>query len=925
MKNPINYLLLLLFSAFNLWGQSGFINTFTECYYSYDTNNSNSDKSEHLFDCFIAAHDQIQVFGSRKNETLFTTQPSNDIISFAEFDKAGNVTTAKGFEINNQHSRQISNIVHKNFDLAACGSNNWILTTSVNNGQKDVVGYALSNNSQNIIDIINFTEQLNQNIEFSDFIINSNGQLIWIGVMPHTGNLQLGAYHNDCSNWLRREYSFHPIALPNGDHTVPKSIIQLHTPFMGAEYAITGSIGSNVFCLLLDNQLNPVFNGLNIYDIDSSPETKEIGVKLIQRLDGNIAIVGNRKKVVNNFPFPPLDYDEYFFILELDQNMNRANNHLYDIPDVCEEIKDFEINIEGDYIIVGNDSYNCSTLTSLSSPVSGYGFMARINRSGNTVWAKRFTESNSVTGTSFKNVEIVHDTHSDAVEQFVAVGSCWMSVLESTFPFDSYSTNFDNYIIKTSIEGELLDDNTCNEDIDIPPTYVNSTRYLGDVNVEDLLEEHVSLPPLEKDLLIEPEFCDFHHDCCEGTFNEFNAVFLSGATVVPFGCDGVLASLNDVGDCWQVTWDWGDGTTSGPMPATTASISHVYSDNKCADDYTVTWLVEEIDANGNTCYSNTSGTSILSKGSELVTNGDFSSPYTLVPVQGILNFAPVTCSSLPPSSRPSSLWGTYEVHTNASAMACNNEWCAIGQGVNNRFLAADGENGANLPITVGQLRLLWRQIVNVNPNSTYSLCFDTRNLQDPLLVLPNAIYWNPTVMASINGNTAVPITTLAQSACSNWTTLSGSWDSQNSAIADIRIFVMDIAGTTGNDIAIDNISLKQCLGGSGGDAVSGPSSEGNDDSILESLNIEMIESPSLQSSFKANVFPNPFSEQINITLLDSEGESQVTVYDLNGRLITKTVMHSQSHTIDTSELPQGLYLIRITNTLGNKEFKIVKN
>ncbi len=51
-------------------------------------------------------------------------------------------------------------------------------------------------------------------------------------------------------------------------------------------------------------------------------------------------------------------------------------------------------------------------------------------------------------------------------------------------------------------------------------------------------------------------------------------------------------------DCDQVTWIWGDGTTTGPLPGTSAGASHVYT----AGNYTVCMLVEEVDAVGNVCW-----------------------------------------------------------------------------------------------------------------------------------------------------------------------------------------------------------------------------------------------------------------------------------------------------------------------------------
>jgi hypothetical protein len=61
------------------------------------------------------------------------------------------------------------------------------------------------------------------------------------------------------------------------------------------------------------------------------------------------------------------------------------------------------------------------------------------------------------------------------------------------------------------------------------------------------------------------------------------------------------------------------------------------------------------------------------------------------------------------------------------------------------------------------------------------------------------------------------------------------------------------------------------------------------------------------------LFPNPTKDIVEIRLPESiEGEVQLEVYSANGRLVlSETSNASTNHTLDISEQPAGLYLVRI--------------
>lgn len=69
------------------------------------------------------------------------------------------------------------------------------------------------------------------------------------------------------------------------------------------------------------------------------------------------------------------------------------------------------------------------------------------------------------------------------------------------------------------------------------------------------------------------------------------------------------------------------------------------------------------------------------------------------------------------------------------------------------------------------------------------------------------------------------------------------------------------------------------------------------------------------------VYPNPFSDEINIT---SKEEVDVTVYNSIGQLV-KQIKFKDKTVIHTSELPKGVYMLFVKGQSGTQSYKVVKN
>ena len=61
---------------------------------------------------------------------------------------------------------------------------------------------------------------------------------------------------------------------------------------------------------------------------------------------------------------------------------------------------------------------------------------------------------------------------------------------------------------------------------------------------------------------------------------------------------------------------------------------------------------------------------------------------------------------------------------------------------------------------------------------------------------------------------------------------------------------------------------------------------------------------------EVNVYPNPATTVINI---DNAEGAQVSVFDINGRMISNIESASANQTIDASNLAKGMYIVRIAN------------
>jgi hypothetical protein len=73
---------------------------------------------------------------------------------------------------------------------------------------------------------------------------------------------------------------------------------------------------------------------------------------------------------------------------------------------------------------------------------------------------------------------------------------------------------------------------------------------------------------------------------------------------------------------------------------------------------------------------------------------------------------------------------------------------------------------------------------------------------------------------------------------------------------------------------------------------------------------------------KVDVFPNPANNVVNLNLTGFTGKSDVSLFDVNGRVVLTRLVSTVNSQLDVSALPSGIYMLRIKN--GGKEVHMTK-
>ena len=129
---------------------------------------------------------------------------------------------------------------------------------------------------------------------------------------------------------------------------------------------------------------------------------------------------------------------------------------------------------------------------------------------------------------------------------------------------------------------------------------------------------------------------------------------------------------------------------------------------------------------------------------------------------------------------------------------------------------------------------------------------------------------------------------------------------------------IDLAPYVGSDIEFELQQVGRYLGDFSLSAISG------DGTVLQNLAFTgAILSTNDPEMERLSLYPNPTKDLVTISGLS--GMNDITLYDINGRVITTIKSSLPTTTIDVNSLESGLYFVNIESQLRQKKLKFIKN
>jgi len=73
------------------------------------------------------------------------------------------------------------------------------------------------------------------------------------------------------------------------------------------------------------------------------------------------------------------------------------------------------------------------------------------------------------------------------------------------------------------------------------------------------------------------------------------------------------------------------------------------------------------------------------------------------------------------------------------------------------------------------------------------------------------------------------------------------------------------------------------------------------------------------------LFPNPFFDNIKVEVENFTGIIKLELIDLQGKVILRRNLLDKISSVSTSEIPDGVYIARLSDNNGTHSFKIIKH
>ena len=94
--------------------------------------------------------------------------------------------------------------------------------------------------------------------------------------------------------------------------------------------------------------------------------------------------------------------------------------------------------------------------------------------------------------------------------------------------------------------------------------------------------------------------------------------------------------------------------------------------------------------------------------------------------------------------------------------------------------------------------------------------------------------------------------------------------------------------------------------------------------IVTGTTCATLSNNSFSINSKLKIYPNPTQNDVTIQF-DALTNPKLQVLDINGRILMNQELNNTSNTINTSNLPTGLYLFKVSSNEGSSVSKVIKN
>jgi len=221
----------------------------------------------------------------------------------------------------------------------------------------------------------------------------------------------------------------------------------------------------------------------------------------------------------------------------------------------------------------------------------------------------------------------------------------------------------------------------------------------------------------------------------------------------------------------------------------------------------------------------------------------------------------------------------------------------------NAFIDSVANSSASVPLTITGGYTIGDINVNVNITHTY--------IQDMTLTLQGP--------ASIGS----PSIVLMREACGDNDNMDCTYDDDgNDPVCSGN------PSLTGLVAPLDSLSALNSLPADGEWILNISDPWNGDGGTVNNFSIDLCRvSPALStpevSLTQVRVFPNPTNELINVLIPNSVERTQIRLYDLQGREVGQKETHDELARLNVQHLAEGVYLVRIENSLGTTSQRVV--